>query len=59
MLDFSYIYSNFGGFAWTLMNMMSVNNPSKDFASYYAKNEKVQKKLLEKVQKSFDSLKNP
>ena len=59
VLDFSYIYSNFGGFAWTLMNMMSVNNPSKDFASYYAKNEKVQKKLLEKVQKSFDSLKNP
>ncbi len=59
VLDFSYIYSNFGGFAWTLMNMMSVNNPTKDFASYYAKNEKVQKKTLEKLQKSFDNLKNP
>ncbi len=41
------------------MNMMSVNSPTKDFASYYAKNEKVQKKMLEKLQKSFDSLKNP
>ncbi|MBQ2544710.1 MAG: extracellular solute-binding protein [Clostridia bacterium] len=59
VLDFSYIYSNFGGFAWTLMNMMSVGNPTKDFASYYAKNEKVQKKTLEKLQKSFNNLKNP
>lgn len=59
VLDFSYIYSNYGGFAWTLMNMMSVSSPTKDFASYYAKNEKVQKKMLEKLQKSFDSLKNP
>lgn len=58
VLDFSYIYSNYGGFAWTLMNMMSVSNPSKDFASYYAKNEKVQKKMLEKLQKSFDEMKN-
>ena len=59
VLDFSYIYSNFGGFAWTLMNMMNESNPTKDFASYYAKNEKVQKKTLEKLQKSFESMKNP
>jgi len=58
VLDFSYIYSNYGGFAWTLMNMMNVNNPTKDFASYYKKNEKVQTKTLEKLQKTFDDLKN-
>lgn len=57
--DFSYIYSNFGGFAWTLMNMMSVNNPTKDFASYYAKNERGQQKTLEKLQKKLNELKNP
>ena len=58
VLDFAYIYSNYGGYAWTLMNMMNVSKPSKDFASYYAKNEKVQTKTLEKLQKSFESLKN-
>ena len=59
VLDFAYMYSNNGGgFAWTLMNMMNVSNPSKDFASYYAKNERVQTKLLGKLQKSFEELKN-
>ena len=41
------------------MNMMTVGNPTKDFASYYAKNEKVQKKMLERLQKSLNDLKNP
>ncbi len=58
VLDFSYIYSNFSGFAWTLMTMMNVSNPSMDFASYYAKNEKVQKKMIEKLQRTFDELKD-
>ena len=56
VLDFAYIYSNYGGFSWTLMTMMG--QPSKDFASYYAKNERVQKKLLERLEKSLNNLKN-
>ena len=58
VLDFSYIYSNYTGFAWTLMNLMSVGSPSKDFASYYAKNQKLQTKMIEKIQKDFKKLKN-
>lgn len=57
VLDFSYIYSNYNNFSWTLMKMITPGNPNSDFASFYAKNIKVYSKTLEKVQKAFDDMK--
>lgn len=54
VLDFSYIYSFYGGFAWALMNMMNPDNPSTDFASWYEKNLSSEKNKLANIQQAFD-----
>ncbi len=54
VLDFSYIYSDYGGFAWTLMNMLTPSNKN-DFASYVAKNEKKAQKRVDKLNEFFAS----
>lgn len=54
ILDFSYIFSNYGGFSWTLMKMME--NKTTDFASWYDTNYPAAQKQLEKVQAYFDRL---
>jgi hypothetical protein len=54
VLDFSYIYSDYGGFAWTLMNLLTPSNKN-DFASYVAKNEKKAQKRVDKLNEFFAS----
>ncbi|NLB16779.1 MAG: hypothetical protein GX827_08260 [Clostridiales bacterium] len=55
ILDFSYIYSDYGGFAWTLMDMVRPDFKG-DFASYYAKNEKKAQKRVDKLNEFFAGL---
>lgn len=51
---FGYMYDNWKGMQWTLTNMM--NSKSKDYASYYAKQEKGAEAQLKSVLESFEKI---
>lgn len=51
---FGYMYDNWKGMQWTLTNMM--NSKSKDYASYYAKQEKGAEAQLKSVLESFEMI---
>ncbi len=55
VLDFSYIYSDYGGFAWTLMKLTEPSSKG-DFASYYAKNETKAQARVDKLNEFFAGL---
>ncbi|MBQ7719406.1 MAG: extracellular solute-binding protein [Clostridia bacterium] len=55
ILDFAYIYSDYKGFAWTVMNLMAKNS-NGDFASYAAKQEKSEAKRIDKLNAFFQEL---
>ncbi|MGI6743192.1 MAG: hypothetical protein ACOX4O_05950 [Eubacteriales bacterium] len=55
VIDFSYLYSDYGGFAWMLMDMLDPKNKN-DFASYVAKNEKRAQKRVDKLNEFFAGL---
>ena len=55
ILDFAYIYSDYKGFAWTVMNLMAKNS-NGDFASYAAKQEKSEAKRVDKLNAFFQEL---
>ena len=48
--DFAYVYDNFG-LSFTFQYQVERDNP--DLASYYQKNEKVSKKMIEKNIKAY------
>ena len=52
VLDFAYIYSDYKGFAWTVMNLCAKNS-NGDFASYAAKQEKSEQKRIDKINAFF------
>ncbi|MBQ3954461.1 MAG: hypothetical protein II680_01110 [Clostridia bacterium] len=51
---FGYIYDDWKGMQWTLQVLMS--KKSKDYASYYKSNQKMGKKQLQLVLKSFEKV---
>ena len=55
ILDFAYIYSNYVGFAWTLMTLLGRKSKG-DFASYAAKQESKENKRIDKLNEFFQSI---
>lgn len=54
VFTFAYIYDGWKGFQWSLTNLMS--NKSKDFSSYYAKQEKSALKQIETVMDAYNNI---
>ena len=55
ILDFAYIYSDYKGFAWTIMNLIAPKS-NGDFASYAAKQEKPETKRIAKLNEYFQNI---
>lgn len=55
ILDFAYIYSDYKGFSWSIMNLVGKGS-NGDFASYAAKQEKSETKRIEKLNAFFQGL---
>ena len=51
LLDFGYVFSEGSGMGFTMHEM--IGNKNKNFASYYAKNEKAWTKRLDKMVQKF------
>jgi len=59
LLSFSYMYEkNAAGFNQTFSKLFNIENPSKDFASYYAANEAAGLARIEEIETAFLELAN-